>query len=116
MRVKSPSIRGHRRVLQKAKGYRMTKHRLFKVAHEAVLHAGQYAYIGRKLRRRDLRAVWITRINAALRTAGTTYSRFIAALKAKNITLDRKILADLAARQPEVFKAIVKTAGFTLSK
>jgi len=94
----------------------MTKHRLYKVAQEAVLHAGQYAYAGRRLRRRDLRAVWITRINAALRAAGTTYSRFIAALKTHNIQLDRKILADLAVRQPQVFKTIITSAGFKLQK
>src|SRR3989344_5191336 len=116
MRVKSPSYRGHRRILNLARGYRMTKHRLFKVAHEAVLHAGQYAFAGRKLRRRDLRRVWIIRINAALLTFSVKYSRFIAALKAKNIQLDRKILADLAAREPSAFKAVVKSAGFNTSK
>ena len=94
----------------------MTKNRLYKVAKEAVLHAGQYAYAGRRIRRRDLRALWIVRINAALHAVGVKYSRFISALKAKNITLDRKILADLAVRQPEVFNAVVKSAGFTLPK
>src|SRR3990167_9469205 len=112
MRVKSPRLRRHKKLLRLAKGYRMTKHRLFKVAHEAVLHAGQYAFAGRRLRRRDLRRTWILRIEAALLTFSVKYSRFIAALKTKNIQLDRKILADLAARQPEAFKAVVKAAGF----
>jgi len=116
MRVKSPSSRKHRQTLKLARGYRMTKHRLYKVAQEAVLHAGQYAFAGRKLRRRDLRALWIVRINAALRAVGTTYSRFIAALKTKNILLDRKILAELAVRQPEAFRAVVAAAGFKLQK
>lgn len=116
MRVKSVSSRRHRQTLKLAKGYRMTKHRLYKVAQEAVLHAGQYAFAGRKLRRRDLRAVWITRINAALRSAGTTYSRFISALKSKNIQLDRRTLSDLAVRQPEAFKAVLTAAGFKIQK
>ena len=90
-----------------AKGYRMTRHRLYKVAREAVVHAGQYAFAGRHLRRRDLRSLWILRINAALRELGLTYSKFIPALKKAGVQIDRKILADLAVRQPQVFKAIV---------
>lgn len=116
MRVKSPRKQRHNKVLSLAKGYRMTKHRLYKVAREAVIHAGQYAFAGRRIRRRDLRRTWILRINAGLRALNVTYSRFVAALKSKNIQLDRKILADLAVRQPEAFKAVVKTAGFTVSK
>lgn len=116
MRVKSPAIRRHKKILKQAKGYRMTRHRLFKVAHEAVLHAGQYAYAGRKLRKRDLRRLWITRINAALRPAGVKYSAFVAALKKAHIQIDRKILADLAVRQPEVFQKIISAAGFASPK
>jgi len=107
MRVKSPRRQRHNKVLARAKGYRMTKHKLYKVAHEAVRHAGQYAFAGRHLRRRDMRRTWITRLNAALRALGTTYSKFIPGLKKANITMNRKVLADLAVRQPDVFKQIV---------
>ena len=107
MRVKSPRLQRHKKVLRRAKGYRMTKHRLYKVAREATVHAGQYAFAGRHLRRRHLRRTWIIRLNAALRALGVTYSKFIPALKKANISLDRKILADLAVRQPDVLKQIV---------
>lgn len=107
MRVKSPAQIRHRKLLDKAKGYRMTKHRLVKAASEAVLHAGQYAYAGRKLRRRQLRRLWITRINIALREAGLTYSTFIPGLKKANITLDRKILAEIVVSDPKAFGEVV---------
>lgn len=107
MRVKSPRLQRHKKVLRLAKGYRMTKHRLYKVAREATIHAGQYAFAGRRLRRRDLRSLWIVRLNAALRALGITYSKFIPALKKANLGLDRKILADLAVRQPDILKQIV---------
>lgn len=116
MRVKSPRRQRHNKLLAQAKGYRMTKHRLYKVAHEAVVHAGQYAFAGRKLKKRDLRSLWIVRLNAGLRELGVTYSKFIPALKKANIQLDRKILSDLAVRQTSVFAEIVKSAGFTGSK
>lgn len=90
----------------------MTKNRLYKVAHEATIHAGQYAFAGRHLRKRDMRRTWITRINAALRGVGVTYSRFIPALKKANINMDRKVLSDLATTNPEAFKKIVESAGF----
>ena len=115
MRVKSPRLKRHKKILKLAIGYRMTRHRLYKVAKEAVLHAGQYAYAGRKIRRRDLRSTWITRINAALRLLNVKYSDFIPALKKANIQLDRKILADLAVHQPKAFKEVVKTAGFSFT-
>ncbi len=108
MRVKSPRRQRHNKVLKLAKGYRMTKNRLYKVAHEATVHAGQYAFAGRRLRRRDLRATWIVRLNAALRALGTTYSKFIPALKKANIGLDRKVLSELATHQPETLKEIVE--------
>ncbi len=107
MRVKSPRRQRHNKILKLASGYRMTKNRLYKVAHEAVVHAGQYAFAGRKLKRRDLRSLWIVRLNAALRSFGISYSKFIPAMKKAHIELDRRILADLAVRQPEVFKQIV---------
>ena len=107
MRVKSPRRQRHNKVLRQAKGYRMTKHRLYRVAREATIHAGQYAFAGRHLRRRDLRSLWIVRLNAAVRSLGLTYSKFIAGLKKANIQIDRKILADLAVKQPSVFSKIV---------
>ncbi len=107
MRVTSPRLQRHRKLLKLAKGYRMTRNRLYKVAKEAVTHAGQYAFAGRRLKRRDLRSTWIIRLNAALRPLGITYSKFIPALKKANITLDRKILAELAVKQPQVFQSIV---------
>ena len=86
----------------------MTKNRLYKVAHEAMLHAGQYAYHGRKLRKRDLRKLWIIRINAAVRKEGITYNRFIKQLKDAKIELNRKTLAYLAVSEPKVFNSIVE--------
>jgi large subunit ribosomal protein L20 len=113
-RVKASVTRrqGHKELLARTKGFRMTKNRLFKVAQEADLHAGQYAYIGRKLRKRDFRALWITRISAAVKLADAklNYSRFIKALKLKNIILDRKVLADLAVKDANAFKAVVTQA------
>ncbi|MBI5123733.1 50S ribosomal protein L20 [Candidatus Roizmanbacteria bacterium] len=100
----------HKKVLKLAKGYWMTRHKQFKKAKEAVLHAGEYAFMGRKLRKRDFRQLWIIRMNAALRNLGTKYSVFIKKLKDNKIELDRKILSQLAVEQPEVFKKIVEKA------
>lgn len=88
----------------------MTKNRLYKVAHEAMLHAFDYAYIGRKNRKRDFRTLWNTRINIALRQLDPTfkYSTFFACLKKAGIALDRKVLADLAVSDPHAFKEIAK--------
>ncbi len=112
MRVKTGYIRRrrHKKVIKMAKGYRMTRSRLYRVAHEALLHAGQYAFAGRKLRRRDLRKLWVQRINAGVRQHGLTYSKFINLLKEKKITIDRKIMADLAVKDPLAFRAIVDKA------
>lgn len=109
MRVKTGfgRHRQHVKVLNRTKGFRMSKRRLIQSANEADLHAGQYAYVGRRLRKRDLRRLWITRINAALGPLHVSYSRFINKLKLANIILDRKILADLAARDEATFKTIV---------
>lgn len=112
MHVKSPRRQRHNKVLEITKGFRMTKNRLYKVAHEAARHAGQYAFAGRKLRRRDLRSTWIIRMKASLEDLGIKYSQFISALKKTNILLDRKILSELATNQPAVFKQVVKSAGF----
>ncbi len=89
------------------KGYRMSRNRLIRKAHEAVLHAGEYAFAGRKDRKRDFRSLWITRINAAVRPHGLSYSLFIKALKDKNVEIDRKILSQIAVEHPEVFENIV---------
>lgn len=102
--------RRHKKVLKLTSGFRGTNNRLYKRAHEALLHAGQYAYVGRKLRKRDMRKLWITRISAAIKMASDkiNYSRFIKGLKENNINLDRKILADLAVRDFSTFSQIVK--------
>jgi large subunit ribosomal protein L20 len=104
----SITARRHKKILKMAKGYRGAKHRQYRRAKEAVLHAGQYAFAGRRQRRRDFRTLWIARINAALTPFGLSYSRFIALLEKEKIDLDRKILAQLALEEPEVFKAIVE--------
>lgn len=102
--------RRHRKLLARTKGFRGANTRLYKRAHEADLHAGQYAYIGRKHRKRDMRTLWILRINAGLKTLGDglNYSRFVNMLKKANVTIDRKILADIAATDFETFKTIVQ--------
>jgi large subunit ribosomal protein L20 len=99
-----------RKVLDQAKGYRGTKHSSYKRAKEQVWKGGVYAYEGRKQRKRDFRALWIQRINAGAREHGLSYSRFIHGLKLAEIDLDRKILADLAVTEPEIFAAIVGQA------
>jgi large subunit ribosomal protein L20 len=96
-----------RKVLDQAKGYRGTKHSSYKRAKEQVWKSGVYAYEGRKQRKRDFRALWIQRINSGAREHGLSYSRFIHGLKLAEIDLDRKILADLAVTEPEIFAAIV---------
>lgn len=98
----------HKKVLRRTKGFRMTKGRLYKVSKEADLHAGQYAYIGRKLRKRDFRRLWITRISQAVKKLDFSYRQFIHGLKEANITLDRKILADLIINDFETFKKVVE--------
>ena len=99
-----------RKVLEQAKGYRGTKHSSYKRAKEQVWKSGVYAYQGRKQRKRDFRALWIQRINAGVREHGLSYSQFIHGLRLAEIDLDRKILADLAATEPEVFAAVVTQA------
>jgi len=99
-----------RKVLEQAKGYRGTKHSSYKRAKEQVWKSGVYAYEGRKQRKRDFRALWIQRINAGAREHGLSYSRLIHGLRLAEIDLDRKILADLAVTEPEIFGAIVAQA------
>ncbi len=99
-----------RKILEQAKGYRGTKNSSYKRAKEQVWKSGVYAYEGRKQRKRDFRALWIQRINAGAREHGLSYSKFIHGLKLAEIDLDRKILADLAVTEPEIFAAIVAQA------
>jgi large subunit ribosomal protein L20 len=99
--------RRHKKVLKITKGQRGAKHFLFKRANEAMLKSLWYATRDRRVRKRDLRKLWIARINAAARLNGTTYSRLIAALKKANIVLNRKMLADIAVRDPKAFAAVV---------
>ncbi|OGH17054.1 MAG: 50S ribosomal protein L20 [Candidatus Levybacteria bacterium RIFCSPHIGHO2_02_FULL_40_18] len=101
------SRRKHKKLLALTKGYRGTKRRLVKVAREAALHAGEYAFAGRKNKKRDFRRLWITRISEATKQEGTSYSRFMAGLAKNNIKIDRKILADLVLNDKETFKKIV---------
>ena len=109
MRIKRAvnAVKKRRSILKSAKGYRGAKSKLCRTAREQVMKSGQYAYIGRKQKKRDFRALWITRINAACRLNGISYSKFIAGLKSKNIELNRKVLADMAVREPEAFAALV---------
>ena len=100
----------HKKVLKITKGQRGSKHLLFRRANEAMLKSLWYATRDRRVRKRDLRKLWIARINAAARLNGTTYSRLIAALKKANILLNRKMLADIAVRDPKAFAAVVTKA------
>jgi len=104
-RVKRGNNRLQRRkkILVKAKGYRLTKSKLYRSAKESVDRALVFAYVGRKRKKRDFRKLWIVRIGAAARLNGLNYSQFMHGLKLANIELDRKVLADIAAKQPEAF-------------
>src|SRR4030042_1867520 len=97
----------HKKVLKKTKGYWMSRGKQYKKAHEAMLHAGQYAFAGRKMKKRAFRKLWITRLNAALKSQGTSYSKFIHLLRKNKIELDRKILAKLAVEYPKIFDELV---------
>ncbi len=104
-----------RKVLEQAKGYRGTKHTSYKRAKEQVWKSGVYAYEGRKQRKRDFRSLWIQRINAGAREHGLSYSQFVHGLRLAEIDLDRKVLADLAATEPEAFAAVVAQAKNALN-
>jgi large subunit ribosomal protein L20 len=106
----------HKKVLKLAKGYRGRSHSNFRIAVEKVEKGLQYAYRDRRNRKRSFRALWIQRINAGTRELGLTYSQFIAGMVKAGIELDRKILADLAVREPEAFKSIVAQAQAALGK
>ena len=108
--------RRHKKVLKQAKGYYGARSRVFRVAKQAVTKAGQYAYRDRRQRKRQFRALWITRINAAARLHGLSYSRLINGLNLANIEVDRKVLADIAVHDPEGFGAIAEQAKAALAQ
>ncbi len=99
--------RKHKKVLKLAKGYWMTRHKQIKKAKEAVLHAGQYAFDGRKLKKRFFKKLWIMRLNSAVRVFGLTYSRFVKKLADNKVALDRKVLSQLAVEYPDYFNKLV---------
>lgn len=101
----------HKKVLKQAKGYFGSKSLLFKTANQAVMKSLQYAYIGRKRRKRDFRKLWIARINAAARANGTSYSKLMGNLKKANIEINRKMLAEIAVSNPEEFTKLVELAN-----
>lgn len=107
MRVKSVSAIRHRKVLKAAKGFRQARRTRIQTAKEAVLHAGAYAFAGRKLKKRDLRSLWIARINAVVKGEGLSYSKFINLLKLAKIEIDRKILSEIAVKDVDTFKKVV---------
>ena len=112
MRIKRSvnALKKRRAILKQAKGYRGAKSKLYRVAREAVMKSGQYAYIGRRLKKRNFRSLWITRINAACRMNDISYSQFMHGLKKSDVTLNRKILADMAVNDQEGFASLVVTA------
>ena len=105
----------HKKVLKLAKGYYNARRKIYRVAKQAVIKAGQYAYRDRKARKRAFRALWITRINAGARNNGLSYSRFINGLKKADISFDRKVLADMAVHDKAGFAAVVEQAKAALS-
>ena len=107
--------RRHKKILKQAKGYYGARSRVFRVAKQAVIKAGQYAYRDRRQRKRQFRRLWIARINAAARINGLSYSRFMNGLKRAEIMLDRKVLADLAVREQAAFAAIAEKAKQALA-
>ena len=112
MRIKRSvnALKKRRAILKQAKGYRGSKSKLYRVAREAVMKSGQYAYIGRRLKKRNFRSLWITRINAACHQNDISYSKFMHGLKVANINVNRKILADMAINDPNSFSALVVSA------
>jgi large subunit ribosomal protein L20 len=111
MRVKRgvPARAKHKKILKAAKGMQHNRTRSFRLAKQGVIRALTYAYRDRRNRKRDLRSLWITRINAAARENGTTYGQLISGLKKANVELDRKILSELAVKEPKAFAAVVKS-------
>ena len=112
MRIKrsANALKKRRAILKQAKGYRGAKSKLYRVARQAVMKSGQYAYAGRRLKKRNFRSLWITRINAACRLNDISYSKFMYGLKSAGINLNRKILADMAVNDANGFASLVVTA------
>ena len=117
MRIKRSvnALKKRRKTLKLAKGYRGTKSTLYRVAREQVMKSGQYAYVGRRLKKRDFRKLWIARINAAARQNGITYSRLMDGLKKANIDVNRKMLSEMAINDATAFTALVDTAKKALA-
>jgi large subunit ribosomal protein L20 len=111
-----PARRRHKKILKLAKGFRLTHRTLFRPANEAVLHSLQYAFRDRRARKRDMRKLWIARINAASRSHGLPYNRFMHGLKVAGVTINRKMLADLAVRDDQSFTRLVDLAKGTPAK
>ena len=111
-RVKTARItrKKHKKILKRAKGYYGAKHYRFRMAKQAVMKSGMYAYVGRKDKKSNFRKLWIARINAAARMNGTTYSKLIAGMKKANIVVNRKMLAELAVNDPKAFTEIVEVS------
>ena len=107
--------RRHKKIISRAKGYYNARRKVFRVAKQAVIKAGQYAYIGRKQKKRQFRALWIVRINAGARAFGLSYSRLMNGLKKAGITLDRKVLADIAVHDIKAFGAVAEKAKAALA-
>lgn len=116
-RNKVPAHARHKKIIKAAKGYRGRRKNTFRTAHAAVWQAGQYAYVGRKVKKRSFRSLWIQRINAAVRIHDDelSYSKFIGGLTKASIEVDRKVMADLAVREPEAFGALVEKAKAALA-
>lgn len=112
MRIKRGvnAVKKRRKILKTAKGYFGAKSKLYRVARQAVMKSQNYAYVGRKLKKRDFRSLWITRINAAARLNGLNYSKFMSGLKKNGIDLNRKVLADIAVNDPSAFTALCEKA------
>jgi len=105
----------HKKIIKLAKGYFGHKRKIFKVANQAVMKSLQYAYVGRKLKKRDFRSLWIARINAAARMNGLSYSKFMNGLKKAGVTMDRKMLAEIAVRDEAAFSKLVEAAKAKLA-
>ncbi|MCD6119659.1 50S ribosomal protein L20 [bacterium] len=104
-----------KKIFKLAKGYKGVRGNLYRAAKEAVFHAWQYAYVGRKLKKRDIRRLWIARINAAVRERGLNYSSFMRGIKSSDIALNRKVLSELAIHHPDIFDSLTEIAKSNIS-
>ena len=118
MRIKRAvnAVKKRRKIMKLAKGYFGSKSRSYRIAREAVMKSLTYAYIGRRLKKRDFRKLWIARINAAARMTGLSYSKFMFGLKTAGVDLNRKVLADIAVNDPATFTALAQTASKAIAK